>query len=596
MKDESRLVTLPLALVFPGGDNRDEGGTTMITAVVLATMAVLLVAYRVYGRFISRQLQLDNSRPTPAVVFNDGVDYVPAPASLLMGQHFSAIAAAGPIVGPVLAGIWFGWLPAALWIVIGAIFIGGVHDASSLAASIRHKASSVGELARQYMSPTSHILFLTFMWLTLVYVIVAFTDITGQTFKYVTADTAFGPGVAFSSVVYLLLGVLLGVLLYKFHLNLTVATLIFLPLVFVTVWIGPRAPAPILDFLGAISVKEWDAILLVYCFVASLLPMWLLLQPRGYLGGWFLYVTIGVGLCGALFGGYSIQYPAWNVEGMHSLLNGKPILPILFITVACGACSGFHAIVSSGTTSKQLKCETDARVVGYGAMLLEALVAILALATVMMLAPGDAMLKQDPNLVYASGLANYMGLLGIDFKVALAFALLAFSTFVYDTLDVSTRLARYVLQELFGWKSMAGAVAATFITLLAPFAILMATREKGYLVAWPIFGTSNQLMASLTLLAVSVWLRHTGRRVIYAVIPMVFMMAMTLWSLVLQIMTFVKVVPDWIKGGAVKPDMLVSGVVGIALFVLAVWLILEAVRVLIMKRGKGLPISADAQA
>jgi carbon starvation protein len=568
----------------------------MITVIVLLTMAALLVAYRVYGRYISRQLQLDDTRPTPACVINDGVDYVPAPSSLLIGQHFSAIAAAGPIVGPVLAGIWFGWLPAALWIVIGAIFIGGVHDTSSLVASIRHKASSVGELARQYMSPTSHILLLTFMWLTLVYVIVAFTDITGQTFKYVTTDTAFGPGVAFSSVIYLLLGVLLGVLLYKFRLNLTVATIIFLPLVFFAVWVGPRAPVPILHFFGTISVKQWDVILLVYCFVASLLPMWLLLQPRGYLGGWFLYVTIFVGLCGALFGGYPIQYPAWNVEGLYSVINGKPILPILFITVACGACSGFHAIVSSGTTSKQLRRETDARVVGYGSMLLESLVAILALATVMMLAPGDNMLKQDPNLVYASGLAKYMGLLGIDFNVALAFALLAFSTFVYDTLDVSTRLARYVLQELFGWKSMAGAVAATFITLLAPLAILMVTREKGYLVAWPIFGTSNQLMACLTLLAVSVWLRHTGRRIIYAVIPMVFMMVMTLWSLVLQIMAFVRVVPDWLKGAPIKTDMLVSGVVGIALFVLAVWLILEALRVLVVKRRRDTPVATDAAA
>ena len=566
----------------------------MITAVVLGAMAILLVAYLVYGKFISRQLQLDNSRSTPACVINDGVDYVPAPASMLMGQHFSAIAAAGPIVGPVLAGIWFGWLPAMLWIIIGAIFIGGVHDSSSLAASIRHKASSVGELARQYMSPTSHILFLTFMWLTLVYVIVAFTDITGQTFKYVTAETAFGPGVAFSSVIYLLLGVLMGVLLYKFKLNLTAATLIFLPLVFFAVWIGPRAPESILNFFGSISVKQWDAVLLVYCFVASLLPMWLLLQPRGYLGGWFLYVTIGVGLIGALFGGYAIQYPAINLEGLHSVVNAKPLLPILFITVACGACSGFHAIVSSGTTSKQLKCETDVRVVGYGAMLLEAVVAMLALATVMMLAPGDETLKKDPNLVYASGLAKYMGLIGINFNVALAFALLAFSTFVYDTLDVSTRLARYVLQEMLGWKSMTGAVVATLATVLAPFAILMVTKEKGYLVAWPIFGTSNQLMASLTLLAVAVWLRSTGRRVVYVVIPMVFMMVMTLWSLVLQIITFLKVVPGWMQGTEVKPDMVVSGVVGIVLFVLAMWLLVEAVRVL--ARKKAAPVSAELPA
>jgi carbon starvation protein len=236
--------------------------------------------------------------------------------------------------------------------------------------------------------------------------------------------------------------------------------------------------------------------------------------------------------------------------------------------------------VSSGTTSKQLNLETDARVVGYGTMLLEALVAILALATVMMLAPGDATLKQDPNLVYATGLATFMARAGIGFNTALAFALLAFSTFVYDTLDVSTRLARYVLQEMFGWKSRAGAAAATAITLLVPFGILMATKEKAYLVAWPIFGTSNQLLASLTLLAVSVWLMRTGRNAWFAILPMIFMMTMTLWSLVLQITPFIEAVPAWMDGAAPEGRVVTGGIVGIVLLVLSLWLIVEAVRAL----------------
>jgi carbon starvation protein len=444
----------------------------------------------------------------------------------------------------------------------------------------------VGELTRRYMSPLSQILFLTFVWLALVYVIVAFTDITAQTFKYVTEDSPAGAGVAVSSVLYLLLGLAMGVCLRVFKMPLGIATAIFLPLLFAIVWFGPSMPAPLLEWVSGISAKQWDVIILAYCFVASLAPMWLLLQPRGYLGGWFLYITIAVGLGGALFGGYAVQYPALNLEGLNSAMNGKPLLPMLFITIACGACSGFHAIICSGTTSKQLNKETDARRIGYGTMLLEGLVAVLALATVMMLAPGDPMLKKDPNLVYANGLATYMAQVGIDYNMALAFALLAFSTFVYDTLDVCTRLARYVLQELFGWTSMAGALIATTVTLALPLAILLATKEKGYIVAWPIFGTSNQLLASLTLLAVSVWLIKTGRNAWYAIIPMVFMMVVTLWSLVLHVLPFAKALPGWMQGtGTIGIDLAISGIVGSVLLLLALFLLAEAFNVLVLKGG-----------
>jgi carbon starvation protein len=558
----------------------------MIVFVVLAAMLIFLLGYRFYGRFLSRHLELNDARITPAREINDGVDYVPAKPSLLLGQHFSAIAAAGPIVGPILAGIWFGWLPAILWIVLGAIFIGGVHDFTSLVASVRHKASSVGELVKQYMSPTSHILFLLFVWLALIYVIIAFTDITAQTFKAVSGDIAFGPGVAITSMIYLVLGVLMGILLYRFKLNLAVATAIFLPLVLFFVWLGPRFPESIISLMSSLSVKEWDVILLVYCFIASLVPMWLLLQPRGYLGGWLLYLTIIIALIGALFGGYHIQYPAVNTEGLKSLVNGKLIFPILFITIACGACSGFHGIVSSGTTSKQLYKESDARVVGYGAMLLEGLVAVLALATLMMIPKGEAILSTDPNLIYANGLAKYLGLIGINFNVAFAFALLAFSTFVYDTLDVCTRLARYILQELLGWKTRKGAFIATLITLSLPLEILLLTKTKGYLVAWPIFGTSNQLLASLILLAISVWLIRSGKNAIYSIVPMIFMMIVTMWSLVLQFLPFLKSLPDLFAGVAIKPDTFISGVFGIILFVLSLWLIFEAINVLALKPAK----------
>ncbi len=548
----------------------------MIALVVIITMLLLLIAYRFYGRFLARELKLDDRTPTPACVVNDGIDFVPAKASFLLGQHFSAIAAAGPIVGPILAGIWFGWLPALLWIVFGAIFIGGVHDFTSLVASVRRKAATIATIVRENMSKTSYSLFMIFVWLCLVYVIIAFTDITAQTFKTVTGEAAFGPGVAASSIMYIALAMIMGVLIRKFGLGTGIATLIFLPLVILIVWLGPRLPVSVLNFFQGIPVKSWDIIILIYCFAASVIPMWLLLQPRGYLGGWLLYLTIAIGLVGALFGGFGIQYPPLNISGLQSIANGKLLFPILFITVACGACSGFHSIVSSGTTSKQLAKETDARAVGYGAMLLEALVAVLALATVMMLPKGSEMLAKDPNLVYANGLARYLGLIGVGFNVAFPFALLAFSTFVYDTLDVCTRLGRYVFQELTGLSGRIGGIIASMATLLLPLLFLMLTKEKGYLVAWPIFGTSNQLLAGLTLMAISVWLVKQGKRAIYAILPMIFMISMTIWSLILQIIPFVREWPNLMNGGSIKPDIFISGIFGFILLILAAWLLAES--------------------
>jgi carbon starvation protein len=559
----------------------------MIVVVVVISLLILAAGYRYYGAYLTRRVQLDDSRATPACEINDGVDYVPARKSMLLAQHFSAISAAGPIVGPILAGIWFGWLPALLWIVLGCIFVGGTHDFTSLVASVRHKATSIGELARQYMSRTSQISYLIFVWFALVYVIIAFTDITAQTFKTVATDTAFGPGVAVSSFLYLFLGAALGIVLRKPEVKLWMATAVAVPVLALVIWWGAALPDSMVKALLAVPVKSWEVVLLLYCFVASLLPMWLLLQPRGYLGGWFLYLTIAIALFGALFGGFGIQYPALNLEGFRSPLNGKLLFPMVFITVACGACSGFHGIVGAGTTSKQIAKESDMRPVAYGSMLLEAVVAVLALATVMMLPQGDPLLKSDPNFIFAKGLSGYLGMAGVGSHVALSFALLAFSTFVYDTLDVCTRLARYILQELFGWKTRTGAFAATFITLSLPLAFLTLTKEKGYLAAWPVFGISNQLLASLTLLAVSVWLIRTGRRALFSVLPMAFMLFFALWALLIQIKPFVMALPALGRGVGLKPDVVISGICGVILLILSIWLMVEAVRVLSAARRDG---------
>lgn len=555
----------------------------MIAGMVLALAAVFLIAYRTYGRWLSHRLALDDSTPTPACTMGDGIDFVPAKAPLLLGQHFSAIAAAGPIVGPILAALWFGWLPAILWVLVGAVLIGGVHDFTAIVASVRHRGASVGELVRRHMTPASYVLFLLFVWITLLYLIIAFTDVTAHTFKAVVADEAFGPAVAASSAAYLLLAVAMGFFLRFLRMNLWAATALFLPLVLLSIWWGPRAPAPLLDLFAALSVKEWDAILLVYCLAASVIPVWVLLQPRGYLGGWMLYLVIAAGLAGVLFGGFEVSAPALNLKGLESLANGKALVPLLFITIACGACSGFHGIVGSGTTSKQLAKESDARPVGYGGMLLEGVVAALAIAMVMILLPGEGAASQEPGIIYARGIARCLGLFGISPQLALAFALLAFSTFVYDSLDVCTRLARYILQELTGWKGIGGAVVATLLSLLLPLGFLLMTKEKGYLVAWPIFGTANQLLASLTLLAVSVWLSKSGRRPLFAIVPMLFMMAMTLWSLVLLVAPFVRALPSLFAGARLAPEAITSGAVGLVLLAMALWLIAEAAKILAFK-------------
>ncbi len=554
----------------------------MIPLIVIAVVFSLLLGYRLYGRIFSRQMNLDNSRPTPAVQFNDGVDFVPAKMPLLLGQHFSAIAAAGPIVGPILSCLWFGWMPTILWLVLGAIFIGGVHDFYSLVASVRHKAASIGEIVKQHTSPTVHLLFLVFVWLALIYVVIAFTDITANTFKTMVGETAYGPAVAASSILYLLLAVLLGIFLYRFKLKLSLATIIFVPLVFLIVWFGPRCPQTVLAFLGGLSVKQWDIVLLVYCFIASIIPLWLLLQPRGYLGGWMLYIVILIGLAGALSGKFRIEYPAFNLDGLSSLATGKLLIPAMFITVACGACSGFHGIVCSGTTSKQLAKETDAMPIGFGAMLLESLVGVLALTTVMIMPSTPDLLKTDPNLIYANGISRYLGLVGVKFSIAFPFALLVFSTFVYDTLDVCTRLARYIFQELTGLKSRVGGYLAALISLLPPLVFLLLAKEKAYLVAWPIFGTSNQLLASLTLLAISIWLIKTGKNAVYAVVPMAFMLVVTLWSLGNLTKPFIVSLPAMVRGQTVETDIIISGICGLVLLLLSLMLIKETIKTLLL--------------
>lgn len=517
-----------------------------LLAIVVPSAVCLLIAYWVYGPILSRLLRLDRERPTPAVELRDDLDYVPIKPAFLLSQHFSAIAAAGPIVGPIVAGVMFGWLPALIWILVGSIFIGGVHDMTALVASIRHKARSIAEVVRDHMSRRAYLLFLAFVWLALVYIVVAFADITSSSFlglvELENGQAVTGGGIATSSLLYLALPIIMGLLLRYTRLSVGWATFLFLPLVGVSIWVGQYAPFDLAELLGVpdkVAQRYWNVALLGYCFVASIIPVWLLLQPRGHLGGYFLFAAILGGGLGLIFGGKTIEYPAvtnWVAD------NGQPMFPLLFVLIACGACSGFHALIASGTTSKQLRLETDARVVGYGTMLMEAMVAIVALCCVMMLPRDSSLLEGSPrpNFLYAQGIGSFLSVLGIPAAFGVSFGLMAFTTFVYDTLDICTRLGRYIIEELTGWRGGAGRWFATGLTAGAPLVLLLnqpvdATGPPAWMTFWELFGASNQLLAALTLIGVTVWLWRTYRaRWVWFVtgLPTVWMYSMSTWALV----------------------------------------------------------------
>ncbi len=580
-----------------------------LLTLTVSTGAILTAAYFTYGRWVAKQLNLRDDVVTPACEINDGEDFVPTPAPYLFSQHFSAIAAAGPIVGPIAAGLMFGWGPAVIWILIGCIFIGSVHDITSLIASVRHKARSIAEVVRENMSRRAYLLFLSFVWIALVYIIVAFTDLTAGTFAptpppipanataeqvaahtaLVAAKTAEGAAVASSSMMYLALAVVMGFVLKYTKVSLNVATAIFMPLVLLTIWAGPYLPLDLPGMFGLSPTKTWDVLLLGYCFVASITPVWALLQPRGFLGGYFLTVTIALAflgiVVGSLMGGVpEVKYPAFtsfaplNAQGVP-----MPLFPILFVTIACGACSGFHSIISSGTSSKQLKVESDARPVAIGSMLLEGFVAVISLSCVMILDKSVA--AGNPDQIFASGVSTFIArlasLVGISFETARVylfnFSLLAFATFIYDTLDVCTRLGRYVLQEVSGWQTRTGRNVCTLITLLPPLFLILQTMNDpatgavvpAWKIFWTLFGTANQMLAALTLLGVTVWLLKTGKTWWYTAVPAVFMVGVTMTSLAMFLLKWVDQIN---KGEKVHPNGPLSSI----LFALSILLVIEA--------------------
>lgn len=567
-----------------------------ILFIIIGAAAVLFAAYKLYGSFLSRKVfQLDDSKITPAVLNNDGVDFVPTNSKFLTGQHFSAISGAGPISGPIIAGIMFGWVPALIWILIGSVFIGGVHDMGSIISSVRHQAKSITEVIRINVSKRAWILFLVFIWISLVYVIVAFTDITSSSFTGTVVlengESVGGGAIATSSLLYLILPMFMGLLLKKTKLSLTWATIIFLPLVGFSIWIGSYIPFQ-LESIFNVSVlsahKIWNAFLLIYCLIASVIPMWLLLQPRGHLGGYFMYASLLTAAIGLIFGGFSINYPAFTTFGDENQSGWFPMFPILFITVACGACSGFHSLVGSGTTSKQLKKESDSKIVGYGMMLMEAMVAVVALACVMILFENDNLVKSSPNFIFASGIGKFVELIGISAAFGISFGLMAFTTFVYDTLDVCARLSRYIIQELTGWKNLPGKILAATISVGVPlfFVSINLTDANGNIVPswkifWNIFGSSNQMLASITLLGISVWLHQCSKRKkawLITFIPALFMYLISNWALLVLIQQ------NWFTDGKLSLNSNPIPIVSVVICLLSLILAIEMFYVIFFKK------------
>ena len=520
----------------------------MLSAIFLGCCGLFFAAYKIYGGWMERRLDAMDERLTPAHTMYDGVDYSPGADPVVFGHHFSSIAGAGPIVGPITAALLFGWGPALLWIVLGVIFVGGVQDYTALMASVRNKGQSLAQIGRSAMGPFTYRLFLLFILLVLLYVIIVFLDLTAATFAPLTlaaggAETdvsRVGGVVATASVFYILLAAIFGHMLYMWKMPLRKATLLAVPLVFGGIWLGMKFPlsaSMVPAFLGS-DKYFWSLGLLIYCLAASVLPVWALLQPRDYLSSFLLYACLVGGTIGLLVGSFggaaAISWPA--LKTLQAPAEGW-IYPSLCVMIACGAVSGFHAVLASGTTSKQLNRESSAKRVGLGAMLVEAVLALLALATVMTLkeAPGTT-----PVAVFAAGLERFFQPLGVGAGWIMSFAMLAVSTFVLTTLDTCTRLSRIILQELTGlgadraWKR----VVSTLIVLALPAYVVFqeipgagGALMPAWKAIWPAFGATNQLMGAMALLMIYGWLRRQGKPAWFVFLPMVFMFVTTLLAL-----------------------------------------------------------------
>ncbi|HHX03246.1 MAG TPA: carbon starvation protein A [Tissierellia bacterium] len=494
----------------------------MAIVILLVGVVLLIIGYVTYGSWLAKEWGIDPSRPTPAHELADGVDYVPARKAVLLGHHFASIAGAGPITGPILASV-FGWVPVFIWVVLGSLFFGGVHDFGSLLASIRHRGQSIGAVIQSSVGQTEKKLFDIFSWLTLILVVAAFANIIVSTF-------VSNGAVATTSLLFIILAVAFGLINQRTNLPLWLTTIFGVSILFLCIWLGILFPI-------SASAGVWWAVILVYIYIASVAPVWILLQPRDYLNSFLLYAMMLGAIIGVFIYRPSVQLPA--ITGFKT--SGGFLFPMLFVTVACGAISGFHSLVSSGTTSKQLNTERDAKLIGYGSMLIEGALAVVALITAAFLTQAEFSEFASPTLVFANGVVTFMTAFGLPYDIGQTFVALAVSAFALTSLDTATRIGRFVFQEFFSSiDEKTGQIKRTpisnmYVATAITVAFGGALGLTGYAKVWPIFGSANQLLAALALLAVAVWLKKQGKNNKMIILPMIFMFTVTILALLLLI-------------------------------------------------------------
>ena len=511
-----------------------------MNGILMMVIAIVVLggAYLLYGRYLQKKWGIDPNAKTPAYEMEDGVDYVPADTNVVFGHQFASIAGAGPINGPIQAAI-FGWLPVLLWILIGGVFFGAVQDFASMYASVKNKGRTIGYIIEEYIGKLGKKLFLLFCWLFCILVVAAFADVVAGTFNGFTVPTVAGEAVkkvaangavATTSILFIFEAVALGMILKYGKLHKWINTAIAIVMLVAAVVVG-------LNFPIYLTRETWHILIFAYIFVASVVPVWALLQPRDYLNSYLLIFMI----VGAVIGVF-VSNPSCNLQAFTSFnVDGQYMFPILFVTIACGAVSGFHSLVSSGTASKQIKNEKNMLPVSFGAMLMESMLAVIALIAVASFAKGEAAaqgLTTQPQ-IFAGAIANFLSVIGLPHSLVFTLINLAVSAFALTSLDSVARVGRLSFQEFFldegvteenmtpFQKVVTNKYFATIITLVLSF--LLA--KVGYAEIWPLFGSANQLLSVLALVACAVFLKKTKRHGWMLWVPMFFMMAVTFTAL-----------------------------------------------------------------
>lgn len=545
--------------------------------VAIVVLGLFALGYRYYSRYLAERVYaLDPKFATPAHEMADGVDYVPTNKHVLFGHHFTSVAGAAPILGPAIAVFW-GWGPALVWIVAGTIFAAGVHDFGSIAISARHKAKSIGTLAHDVINSRARALFLVIIFFLLTLVNAVFAVVIANLF-------IAQPGAVIPIFVEIPLAIAIGQYIYRKRTAALVPSLIGVVGLYVLIWVGQKWPidiTPLAEQLGFDRPRDlWVIIMFAYTFIASRIPVWVLLQPRDYINSHQLFIALGVILLGVAVGGHQIVAPMVNDVPADS----PSMFPFLFITIACGAISGAHALIASGTTSKQLDKETDARYVGYMGAVGEG---SLALGSVLAVTAGIAATQVEWKALYPTftdasdnglanfvgGVANFAGNLGVPTALGTVFAAVVVISFAATTMDTAVRLQRYTVQEIaetVGWRglsrnlTLAGLIA---VALPLAMALIPGSDDKGFTfgVLWRLFGTTNQLTAGLALAVIAVWVTKRRRNPIAVLVPLVFLVTMTSWALLVQLSEFAEAPEAWVL---VPLDVII--------FLLAVWLIIES--------------------